>query len=106
MLPMSNPSPQPTGFAAATKVIVDSIKTTFGAAVVVLFFFGLSLVFLVSGKGSLESTIRADIVYLLVYSMLGILGALFILRIFKPQSLGGPPQPETEAVSFSNNTLN
>ncbi len=98
-------SPQPSGIAAATKVVADSIKTTFGAAVIVLFFFGLSLVILVYGSGSLESDVRADLIYLLIFSMLGILGVLFLLRIFKPESLGGPPQPETEDVSFSDNTL-
>lgn len=102
---MANNAQAPSGFAAATKVVVDSIKTTFGAAVVVLFFFGLSLVVLVSGKGELEPPIRADIIYLLIWAMLGILGVLFVLRILKPDSLGGPPQPETEAVSFTNSTL-
>ena len=54
----------PTRFAAATKIITDAIKTTFGAAVVVLVFFGLSFVLLASGAGELDSSVRGGIIKL------------------------------------------
>lgn len=102
---MSESPTTPTGLAAATKVITDAIKTTFGAAVVILFFFGLALVLLASGAGELESGIRGEIIYLLIWLMVAILVGLIFLRIFKPSGLSGPPQPETEGVSISNSTV-
>jgi len=102
---MSDSPTTPTGFAAATKIIVDAIKTIFGAAVVILFFFGLSLVILVSGVGGLESNILGDIIQQIIWLMVAILVGLVFLRIFKPQGLSGPPQPETEGVNFSNSTV-
>lgn len=102
---MANSNQTPSGFAAATKVVVDSIKTTFGAAVVTLFFFGLALVILCSGTGGLDTTTRGEVVYLLIWLMIGILSALVLLRIFNPTGLAGPPQPETEQITIKNSTI-
>ncbi len=100
-----NGSPTPTGLAAATKVVVDAVKTTFGAAVVVLFFFGLSLVILASGAGGLDGGVQAEIIKLLIYLMVAILVVLFFLRIFKPTGLSGPLQPETTNVIITNSKM-
>lgn len=102
---MTDSSNTPTGIAASAKVIVDAIKTIFGAAVVILFFFGLSLVLLASGAGDLESSLRGDIIKQILWLMIAILVALVVLRIFKPDGLSGPPQPETKGVKFSNSTV-
>ncbi|MEZ5541965.1 MAG: hypothetical protein R3F42_07970 [Pseudomonadota bacterium] len=102
---MSDAPTTPTGWASAVKIMTDEIQTIFGAAVVILIFFGLSLVFLATGTGGLESEIRGDIIKLLIYSMVAILIGLVVLRIFKPSGLAGPPQPETEGVSFTNSTV-
>ena len=96
----------PSGFAASTKVVVDAVQTTFGAAVVVLFFFGVSLVTLASGMGNLSPEGRGQLLQLLIWVMVAVLVCLVVLRIVKPTGLAGPPQPETEGVRISNSKAN
>jgi len=98
-------SQTPTGLAAATKVILEAVQTTFGAAVVVLFFFGLALVALCSGLGNLDPHVRGSTIQMLLLLMVGVWIALILLRIFKPAGLGGPPAPETEHVQFKNSKI-
>jgi hypothetical protein len=98
-------SQTPSGIAASTKVIVDAVKTTFGAAVVVLFFFGVSMVSLASGLGNLGPELRGSLIQQLIWFMVGVLILLVLLRIVKPAGLGGPPQPETEHVQIKNSKV-
>lgn len=95
----------PSGFAAATRVVVDAVQTIFGAAVVVLFFFGVTLVSLSTGMGNLSSELRGQLLQLLIFVMVGILACLLIVRLFKPSGLGGPPQPESAGVKISNSKV-
>lgn len=94
----------PTGLAAATKVVLDAVQTTFGAAVVVLFFFGVSMVSLASGLGNIGPDLRGTLIQQLMWAMVGVLVALVLLRIAKPSGLGGPPQPETQHVQIKNSS--
>lgn len=95
----------PSGLAASAKVVLDAVQTTFGAAVVVLFFFGLALVSLASGLGNLEPGLRGQIIQQLIWIMLGLVVFLVFLRIIKPAGLGGPPQPTTEHVQFRDSKI-
>ena len=95
----------PSGLASAAKVIVDAVQTTFGAAVVVLFFFGVALVSLATGLCNLGPEHRGDIIRLLIYVMVGLVIVLLILRMVKPAGLGGPPKPETDQVQFKNSRI-
>ena len=95
----------PSGMASSVKVIVDVVQTTFGAAVVVLFFFGIALVSLASGLCNLSPEVRGDIIRLLIWIMVGLVIVLLLLRIIKPVGLGGPPTPETEGVQFKNSKI-
>ena len=95
----------PSGIAASTKVVLDAIQTTFGAAVAVLFFFGVALVSLASGLGNLGPELRGELIQLIIWLMVGVLGVLLLIRIVKPAGLGGPPQPETEHVQFKNSRI-
>jgi hypothetical protein len=95
----------PSSLAAATKVVVDAVQTTFGAGVVVLFFFGLTLILLASGLGNLAPEIRGNLIELLVWLMVGIVMCFVLLRILKPSGLAGPPQPETEQIKFKNSKI-
>lgn len=95
----------PTGMAASTKVVVDSVQTTFGAAIVVLFFFGVALVSLSTGLGNIGPELRGSLIEKLMYFMAGILAVVLILRVFKPAGLGGPIQPNTEHVKFKNSKV-
>ena len=98
-------SKSPTGFAASTKVVVDAVQTTFGAAIVVLFFFGVALVSLASGLGNLSPEIRGTLIEKLIYAMVGVLATLMLLRVVKPSGLSGPPQPTTQHVQIKNSTV-
>ena len=95
----------PSGYAAATKVVLDAVQTTFGAAVVVLFFFGIALVSLASGLGNLGPELRGQLIQQLMWVMVGVLAVLLVLRIAKPAGLGGPPQPGTEHVQIKNSKV-
>lgn len=95
----------PSGYAASTKVVLDAVQTIFGAAVVVLFFFGVSLVSLASGLGNLGPEIRGGLMQQLVWVMVGVLAVLLIVRITKPTGLGGPPQPGTEHIQIKNSKI-
>lgn len=95
----------PSGLASAAKVMVDAVQTTFGAAVVVLFFFGVALVSLASGLGNLGPELRGEIIRLLIWAMIGLVVALLLLRMVKPAGLGGPPTPETDHVQFKNSKI-
>lgn len=95
----------PSGFAAATKVVVDAVKNTFGAAVVVIFFFGIALVALCFGYGNIESAPRSCLIYFFGISMLVILIVLLVLRIWVPLGLSGPPQPESEQVQIRDSRI-
>lgn len=95
----------PSGLAAATKVVLDAVQTTFGAAVVVLFFFGVALVSLAGGLGNLGPELRGQTIQLLIWIMLCVVIFLVLLRIIKPTGLGGPPQPGTEHVQFKNSKI-
>lgn len=92
----------PSSFAAATKVIVDDVQTTFGAAVVILFFFGVALVTLTAGLGNLGPELRGNLIIWLMRFMVGVLVVLLILRIVEPSSLSGPPQPTTQRIQIKN----
>ena len=95
----------PSGLASSAKVMVDAVQTTFGAAVVVLFFFGVALVSLASGLCNLGPELRGEIIRLLIWVMVGLVVALLLLRMVKPAGLGGPPKPETEHVQFKNSKI-
>ena len=95
----------PTGLAAATKVIVDAVQTTFGAAVVVLFFFGLALVSLSSGLGTLDPELRAPLIEKLMFYMVVVLGVLLVLRLVRPSGLAGPPNPMSQNVQIKNSKV-
>jgi hypothetical protein len=97
---------RPSGFAASTKVVVDAVQTTFGAAVVVLFFFGVALVTIAGGMGNLSPEVRGQLLQLLILVMVAVLASLVVLRIVKPAGLAGPPQPETKDVRISNSKAN
>jgi hypothetical protein len=95
---MSNHSPN--SIATSIKVIADAIKTTFGAAVVIVAFVGVSLVSLSFGWGNFTAEQRERIIYVLL-GFLGItLIILFLMRICVPHGLGGPPIPKSEGVTF------
>ena len=98
-------SGSPSGFAAATKVVVDAVQTTFGAAVVVLFFFGVALVSLAAGLGNLGPELRGSLIEKLMWFMVGVLAILLILRVIRPSGLGGPPHPTTEHVQIKNSSV-
>ncbi len=95
----------PSGYAASTKVVLDAVQTTFGAAVIVLFFFGVSLVSLASGLGNIGPELRGALIQQFIWYMVGVLSVLLILRIAKPDGLSGPPQPSTEHVQFKNSKV-
>lgn len=95
----------PSGMAAAVKVVLDAVQTTFGAAVIVLFFFGVSLVSLAGGLGNIGPELRGALIQQLIWVMVGVLAVLLILRITKPVGLAGPPQPSTEHVQIKNSRV-
>jgi hypothetical protein len=95
----------PTGLAAATKVIVDAVQTTFGAAVVVLFFFGVALVSLTAGLGNLGPELRGSLIEKLMWAMCGVLAVLLVLRLVRPSGLSGPPTPSTQHVQIRNSRV-
>ena len=100
-----NEGKAPTSIAASIKVLVEAIRTIFGAAIVVLIFFGLALVILCLGWGNLEANVRGELIFTLIYIMLGILAALVLLKVFKPSGLAGVSNPESKSVSFSNSQI-
>ena len=102
---MAKTDGQPTSAAAATRVVLDAVRTTFGMAVMVLFFFGVSLVALSSGFGSLSAGLRAGLMWTLILLMVTVLGAVFGLRLWRPEGLAGPPSPLTEDVTFSDSSI-
>ena len=91
----------PSGLAASVKILADSIQTTFGAAVIVIIFFGMALFVLTCGFGNVSSELRVNLIKWLIISMGLILLVLFLLRLFKPTGLSGPPQPVTEDIEIS-----
>ena len=95
----------PSGYAASTKVVLDAVQTIFGAAVVVLFFFGVALVSMASGLGNLGPELRGTLIQQLAWLMVGVLAVLLIVRITKPTGLGGPPQPGTEHIQIKNSKV-
>jgi hypothetical protein len=95
----------PSGWAASTKVVVDAVQTTFGAAIVVLFFFGLALISLAGGLGNTSSELRGQLIQQLMLAMVGVLSVLLLIRLFKPTGLGGPPQPESTHVQIKNSKV-
>ena len=95
----------PKSYAAAVKILIDSIQTTFGAAILVLIIFGLVLVLLAFGQSDLSSNIRSTMMYWLIFLMFAILVALFILRLCKPVGLSGPSQPITEEVNITDSSV-
>ncbi|MBI9083437.1 MAG: hypothetical protein JEZ11_07560 [Desulfobacterales bacterium] len=88
--------PVPGGMAAAIKVLVDVVRDTFGAAIVVVCFLGFSLIALALGASNLPPGPRCTMMYVIVGLMVVILIGLFVIRIFKPIGLSGPPAPETD----------
>jgi Na+/proline symporter len=99
---MTNHQYTPSSLAAATKVVTEAIQTPFGAAVTVLFFFGLSLVMLCTGLSNLDSHSRTNLIEFLILAMLVILCGVVVVRICKPRGLSAPPSPETSEVSITN----
>jgi hypothetical protein len=95
----------PSGYGASIKVVLDAAQTIFGAAVVVLFFFGVALVSMASGLGNLGPELRGALIQQLVWFMVGVLAVLLIVRIAKPTGLGGPLQPGTEHVQIRNSKV-
>ncbi len=92
----------PAGVAAWTKVVLDAVQTVFGAVVVVLTFFGISMVLLASGLGNLGPELRAMLIERFMWVMVVMLALLVIVRIFKPSGLAGPPRPTTEGLKIKN----
>ncbi len=91
----------PTNVSSSIKVLVDSVKTPFGAAIVALCFFGLSLVSLSLGTGNLTAEMRANLMYVLIGGIFVILLVIFLLRIVRPTGLTSPPQPITENIEIT-----
>lgn len=94
----------PNSWAATAKVLLDAVKTTFGAAIVMLIFLGITLLGLViKGCGTLSSETCGNIIYLLIALIFVTPIGLICFRLFNPDSLSGPPpQPETKEVTISN----
>lgn len=92
------------GFFASMKVLLDGAKTIFGAAVIVLLFFGSTLLFLVGDKCS-QLAEGKIIIVTLVALMFIILVGLVSIRIWKPEGLSGPLQPKTEQVTIRNSKI-
>jgi len=49
--------------------------------------------------------LRAELIKMFAWMMLGILLLLFLVKLFKPDGLGGPPHPEAKDVKFKNSTI-
>lgn len=94
----------PASWAATTKVLLDAVKTTFGAAIVMLIFLGASLLGLVwVGCRNLSPETCGNIIYLLIGLIFITPIGLIFFRIWKPSGLAGPPpQPETKDITISN----
>lgn len=95
----------PSGTAAAVKVLADVVRDTFGAAIVIESFLGISLIALAIGGSNLAPDSRCTMMYAIIGLMVFILVLLIILRIWKPSGLGGPPNPTTEDVVFTNSSV-
>lgn len=90
----------PSSLAASVKILVDSIQNTFAAAVIVIIFLGMTLFTLACGSGDISPDFREYLILFLIIAICSILVVLFLLRIFKPTGLSGPPQPYTEDVDI------
>ena len=66
---MASPDGQPKSYAAAVKVILDAVQTTFGMAVLTMLFFGLSLVALAFGSAELSESLRANLMFTFIALM-------------------------------------
>ena len=102
---MAEADGRPSSFAAAVKIIIDAVQTTFGMAVMLMFFFGLSLVALAVGSTDLSGDHRVNLMFTLIGLMVAVLVAIFCLRLWRPSGLAGPPSPRTEEVTFSNSKI-
>lgn len=98
-------SQSPKSFAAGVKILVDAVQTTFGMAVMIMFFFGLSLVGLAFGSTELSEDLRADLMWTLIILMVVILCGVVSLRLWFPTGLTGPPSPQTEDVTISDSRM-
>ena len=99
------PSQPPKSFAAGVKILVDAVQTTFGMAVMIMFFFGFSLVALAFGSTELSEGLRAGLMWTLIFLMSVIFCSVVLLRLWLPTGLTGPPSPQTEDVTISNSRM-
>lgn len=99
------PSQPPKSYAAGVKILVDAVQTTFGMAVMLIVFFGLSLVGLAFGFTDLSAGLRAGLMWALLILMFVILGSVVALRLWRPTGLAGPPLPQTRDVSIRDSTV-
>ncbi len=99
------PSQPPKSYAAWVKVLVDAVQTTFGMAVMLMVFFGLSLVALAFGLTNLSEGLRAGLMWTLIILMVVILCGVVSLRLWLPTGLTGPPSPQTEDVTISDSKM-
>ena len=95
----------PSAVAASVKVLTDAVRDTFGAAIIVIGFFGMAFVGLSFGFSNLSSESRFFMMCIIIVLMFLILIALFGLRICNPSGLGGPPSPSTKDVTFTDTSV-
>ena len=99
------PSQPPKSFAAGVKILVDAVQTTFGMAVMIMFFFGFSLVGLAFGSTELSDGLRAGLMWTLITLMSVIFCGVVLLRLWFPTGLTGPPSPQTKDLTISNSRM-
>lgn len=99
------PSQPPKSYAAGVKIMVDAVQTTFGMAVMIMFFFGLSLVGLAFGTANLSEGLRAGLMWAHLILMFVIICGVVSLRLWRPTGLTGPPVPKTEDVTISGSKM-
>lgn len=102
---VQKPSQPPKSYAASVKVLIDAVQTTFGLAVLLMVFFGLSLVALAFGGFSNLSETRANLMWILIGLMAVNVVGVVALRLWRPDALGGPPLPQTEDVTIRDSRM-
>lgn len=100
---MSNSNPHK--IATAVKIVIEAVTTSFALAAMVVFFFGLGLVFLCGGATDVSAETRVSLIFLLFWGMAGILALVFLLRSIWPIGLSGPPLPKIENTRVENSRV-
>ena len=101
------PTPKPTDFVAGSvRAIAEAVRTTFGAGVITIAFFGTTLITLAAGGSNLPPESRQLLMLYLIWVMTGLLLVLIALRVIRPSGLGGPPDPKFEENTLSKSHVN